>query len=212
MLKFKEYLREFATGGGPKGPRGRGMGPGGEPGRKPMPREDAIELAKKHWKNLTNNNSPHVSDAGDVVLVTWPSEHPNYNHPKHGHEVSVNVLGDGTNGHTDYQFIHGEPPTDKYGTRNQTELHYSPALNNFVKPWRPNNILKEFLDVKTHSVAKIAKKHGVSIEHIQHQLSMGIKVEGEHTTHKDKAREIALDHLWENPNYYTKLRKMEKKK
>lgn len=72
--------------------------------------------------------------------------------------------------------------------------------------------LKEFLDVKTHSVAKIAKKHGVSTEHMQHQLTMGIKVEGEHTTHKDKAREIALDHLWENPNYYTKLRKMEKKK
>ncbi len=39
------------------------------------------------------------------------------------------------------------------------------------------------------------------------QLRMGIKVELEHTDNKRKALEIALDHLSEDPQYYTKLKK-----
>jgi len=42
------------------------------------------------------------------------------------------------------------------------------------------------------------------------QLQKGIKVEMEHTDDKDIAREIALDHLVENPKYYDALEKMEK--
>lgn len=42
------------------------------------------------------------------------------------------------------------------------------------------------------------------------QLAMGIKVEREHTKDPDLAREIAMDHLKENPRYYTYLKKMEK--
>lgn len=41
------------------------------------------------------------------------------------------------------------------------------------------------------------------------QLEKGIKVEMEHTKNKDKAREIAMDHLSEDPNYYTELKKIE---
>jgi hypothetical protein len=36
---------------------------------------------------------------------------------------------------------------------------------------------------------------------------MGMKVETEHTDDNDKAKEIALDHLWEDPKYYSKLKK-----
>lgn len=42
------------------------------------------------------------------------------------------------------------------------------------------------------------------------QLEMGIKVEYEHTPDKDVARKIALDHLTELKDYYTRLEKMEK--
>jgi len=42
------------------------------------------------------------------------------------------------------------------------------------------------------------------------QLEMGIKVEMEHTTDKAIARRIALDHLREIPDYYTRLLKMER--
>lgn len=37
------------------------------------------------------------------------------------------------------------------------------------------------------------------------QLEIGIAVEMEHTDDKDTAKEIALDHLTEDPEYYTKL-------
>jgi len=37
------------------------------------------------------------------------------------------------------------------------------------------------------------------------QLKKGIEVEKEHTTNEEIAKKIALDHLAEHPDYYTKL-------
>lgn len=42
------------------------------------------------------------------------------------------------------------------------------------------------------------------------QLKIGIKHEMEHTKDADKAKQIAKDHLIEDPNYYTKIKKIEK--
>ena len=41
-------------------------------------------------------------------------------------------------------------------------------------------------------------------------LKKGQKVEKEHTSDKNLATEIAMDHLKEDPKYYDKLEKMEK--
>lgn len=73
--------------------------------------------------------------------------------------------------------------------------------------------LKEngILNVRTPSVEQIAKKHGVSVAEIEKQLNRGIKIEKEHTTHTKIAREIACDHLNEDPKYYVKLKKVEEK-
>lgn len=71
---------------------------------------------------------------------------------------------------------------------------------------------KSFLNRPTSSPETLAKKHNVSIDHIHSQLQRGIETELEHTKHEDVAREIALDHIGEDPNYYTKLTKMEKSK
>ena len=64
---------------------------------------------------------------------------------------------------------------------------------------------------KGMSVEDIAKKHNVNIKELQHELDRGIKVEHEHTGSKHTAKIIALDHLFEDPKYYTKLAKTEKK-
>jgi hypothetical protein len=61
------------------------------------------------------------------------------------------------------------------------------------------------------NLADIAKKHNVDESHIKDQLKMGTNVEKEHTDDKSKAEEIAKDHLVEDANYYTKLKKMEEK-
>lgn len=41
-------------------------------------------------------------------------------------------------------------------------------------------------------------------------IRKGMKVEREHTTNRNVQREIAMDHLTEDPHYYEKLQKMEK--
>lgn len=70
--------------------------------------------------------------------------------------------------------------------------------------------LSQILDKKTLTPEAIANKHKVSIDVILSQLEKGIKVEMEHTSKESVAREIALDHLMELPDYYTKLAKVEK--
>ena len=67
----------------------------------------------------------------------------------------------------------------------------------------------KLLDKPEMTVTQLAHTHKVSKQHIQDQLSKGIKVEMEHTSKYDVAKEIALDHLAEDPNYYTKLDKAE---
>jgi hypothetical protein len=56
------------------------------------------------------------------------------------------------------------------------------------------------------SIADVAKKHNVQPQHIADQLKKGIHVEHEHTNDVRKAAEIAMDHLVEDPDYYTKLK------
>lgn len=71
---------------------------------------------------------------------------------------------------------------------------------------------KEQLDKKTYTPEQLAKKHGVSLGHINNQIKIGTAIEREHTSNRLLAREIALDHLKELPDYYTRLKKMEKEK
>lgn len=70
--------------------------------------------------------------------------------------------------------------------------------------------LKNILDKKTLTVDQIAKHHNVSTDAIEAQLKKGIKIEQEHTSDETVAREIALDHLKEYPDYYDRLEKVEK--
>ena len=60
------------------------------------------------------------------------------------------------------------------------------------------------------SILAEGKSKGKEIKHDAKQLEMGIKVEMEHTSNPVISRKIALDHLAEIPDYYTRLDKMEK--
>jgi len=64
------------------------------------------------------------------------------------------------------------------------------------------------LDKPTKNVSQIAKDHDVEKLEVLLQLIKGIKVEKEHTSIGSVAREIALDHLDENPRYYDELAKV----
>ena len=64
--------------------------------------------------------------------------------------------------------------------------------------------------LKPHkSVEQIARKHRMDVSDIQKQLDMGEPIEHEHTKNHKLAMDIALQHLDEFPDYYTRLKKME---
>jgi hypothetical protein len=69
----------------------------------------------------------------------------------------------------------------------------------------PKGPIKKYM-----SPEEIAKKHKLSLNTINSQLEMGIEIESEHTGSKQMARMIALQHLEELPDYYSRLKKVEK--
>ena len=99
---------------------------------------------------------------------------------------------------------------------NQFRGGYTPASRTFTEkpqkePMKKYKEVKEDSDIDLKkdapSVEAIAKKHGVSVDEIEKQLKIGMAVEAEHGKNKGSEREIAMDHLNEKPNYYTKLKK-----
>lgn len=59
---------------------------------------------------------------------------------------------------------------------------------------------------------QLADRHGVSLEEIEAEIDRGIEVELEHTTDEEIAHEIAMDHVYEDPAYYSKLGTIEERK
>ena len=61
------------------------------------------------------------------------------------------------------------------------------------------------------SLEDLSKKHKVSLEDIKRQFQKGMKVEKEHSNKEKSVKEIVMDHLYEDPKYYDKLKKIETK-
>lgn len=104
--------------------------------------------------------------------------------------------------HNDFKKVHGEVP-DSWIKR---ELGKSTKKKQDCGCTEQFDILK-----KPKTPQQIARKHGVKLEYIEIQLNIGIKVESEHTKNKSAATIIALHHLYEDPDYYKKLKTIEKK-
>lgn len=75
------------------------------------------------------------------------------------------------------------------------------------------NISPHELETKVYgllsSFFRGGKSKGMKTDVDQNELAEGIKVESEHTYNELMARKIAVDHLLEIPDYYTRLKKME---
>jgi len=111
------------------------------------------------------------------------------------------------------------------------DLNQKPMSQSEIKKKMKNLYLKEWEEFSVSESEKIpgglsagmslydiAKHHDRKgyyhpdnfVSSLKKELAMGIKIEMEHTNSKKVAREIAMDHLYEDPNYYTKLKKIEK--
>lgn len=62
---------------------------------------------------------------------------------------------------------------------------------------------------KGSTLEDIAKKHKCDVELLKAELRNGVNIEMEHTKNKAVSKKIALDHLFEDPKYYTKLNTIE---
>jgi hypothetical protein len=58
-------------------------------------------------------------------------------------------------------------------------------------------------EAENMSPSDLAKKHGVKLKDIEKEIEVGVKIEMEHTDSKEKAKEIAMDHIAEFPDFYT---------
>lgn len=70
------------------------------------------------------------------------------------------------------------------------------------------NTIKKVIRENILSGGKGDKRQSIDFD--PDQLKMGIEIEREHTTDPEIAKEIAIDHLSEDPHYYTHLKQMEK--
>jgi hypothetical protein len=84
-----------------------------------------------------------------------------------------------------------------------TSFNYD-RLSKYAKDEEILCIIKNFFE------AGKAKEKGITEEDVdKEELLKGIKVEMEHTNSETIAKKIALDHLAEISDYYTRLAKME---
>jgi hypothetical protein len=72
----------------------------------------------------------------------------------------------------------------------------------------PEGFEKEVYAVLSSFISEGYSK-GKDVKHDTNELKMGIEVEYEHSTNQLISRKIAMDHLVEIPDYYTRLKRME---
>jgi hypothetical protein len=109
-------------------------------------------------------------------------------------------------------------PSDEWVRNVERRVHaFEDDTENTYKPEWPFNKNynskgekeHKLLDKPTPTVGQLADMHNVDIKHIMKQLVKGIKVELEHTSDPKIAKEIALDHIAEKPDYYDRLEDVE---
>lgn len=92
-----------------------------------------------------------------------------------------------------------------------TQKLFGKTYNRCVKAeYEPDKDVITEAKFKSHKTAEqIANKHQIDVSYINKQLEIGVPIEHEHTKDKELATNIALQHLEEFPDYYTRLKKME---
>lgn len=167
--------------------------------------------------NLPSNLIGKTFAEASEILAKDIEEHPNDPISKRGFEEMMIRLQAANNMKKDLEdsntFAEG-------GNLNGESMEPSPSIKEVEG--EDENLGNELKEVTDEQVKRIAAsnikeekiKGGRASEEVREnatelfdplEISVGIKVEMEHTDSIEAAREIALDHLTENKNYYTRL-------
>lgn len=179
---------------------------------KAFKKSEEITLTNEIWKNLENTESNEINK-GDWKSVFDIAKTYKKTNPK---KLKLSLEND----------TYKRPLILKINDRyilvaGNTRLSTAAAMGMNPKVFianldmiEENNKIKGGLSDKK-TLNDIVKKHSNKDNFdsmqslIKKQLSIGMKVEMEHTNDKNEAREIAMDHLFEDPKYYSKLKKIE---
>lgn len=175
-----------------------------------------VTLSDEIWSNLENTESNEIKK-GDMdsvmnIAKTYKKTNPNklVQAIKSGEYKRPLILKFGDR----YHLVAGNTRLCTAAAMGVNPKVYIGTIDNINESEKLKGGLS---DKKT--LEDIAKKHDSKeyyhidnmIQSLQKELNMGVKIEMEHTNDKDKAKEIAMDHLWETPSYYSKLKKIETK-
>ena len=98
------------------------------------------------------------------------------------------------------QIVYDEIDQQKYDIAKANHRKFSQSINeDEIKGGKADGM----------DIEDIADMHGLDIDTMYDEFSKGVQHEMEHTSEPRVAIEIALDHLYEDPEYYTKLEGME---
>ena len=191
-----------------------------------------LNLQKPDWTNSpfkTNNFEPFK-----IFLVNNNNKIIDYEYTTQIDEIKVNTPG--INFDQWRKMIVSKQPTKVFNILKPYGFEGSTTLSSFYNNATSEERIKTYSEVsklenwiseekipgglaKGKSIVDLAIHHGddswASIQfesleaQLKKQLEKGIKVEMEHTTSKEIAKEIAMDHLWEDPKYYDKLASIE---
>lgn len=178
---------------------------------KKFKKANEVTLTDKIWDNLENTESNEIVK-GDIDKVKKIAKKYNKTNP----DILVKSIKNDTyerplilNFDGRYHLIAGNTRLCTAKAIGVNPKVFIVKINTEGK-MNETEILKGGLADKL-SLEDIAKKHKIDVNHLKKELEKGLKVEMEHTDKKNKATEIAMDHLFEDPKYYTKLKKMETK-
>ena len=108
----------------------------------------------------------------------------------------------------------GESPKVRIHSKNheqdeltRRQMHEALLHNRKRRRGRRGKIPGGMAEGKT--VADIARKHGMPVTRVESAIRRGTRIEKEHTNDPAIAREIAKDHIYENPRYYEVLARIE---
>ena len=159
-------------------------------------REKPLEKPKRFWE-LPKNQKPQIISKEDINEIISEIEEELFVEMglPEGAGVGLSLPGG---------CINGAPnPKDVKKLKSKLDKDGSEEYEKVKEDKIPGGLAKGM------KLSDIAKHHKVSVANIKQEFIKGYAVEREHTTDVEVAKEIALDHLYEDPNYYSKLSKIE---
>jgi hypothetical protein len=159
-------------------------------------RENPNEKPKRFWE-LPKNQKPQIISKEDINEIMDEMESQLLDEMGLGGGAGVGLSLPGG-------YINGAPdPKDvkklKAKLNKDDSEEYQPVKEDQI----PGGLAKGM------TLTDIAKHHNMSPQTLKQEFIKGYAVEREHTNDINIAKEIALDHLYEDPNYYSKLSKIE---